>query len=591
MERRNVYELFLSQSEKGNGYASWKLAMMHTAGRECERSLKRAIKFLEISANQGCALGRRDLAQLVLHGQTNVWTREQAYDALLDVLNLGNHRAAAGLLLSSGRPSYEKATLKGLRRLSLLRFEFEARMLVSLCEVSKSGLSPSRGEMSAHLHEICKGEDRTRATLANRALWLADVVDFFTPLHDPVQIIKALMMQPELESKVDAYELAQNIDDRCPDPIKSAAHNALSVAASLGNKQARIISLTQAARTAPHSARREIAKQVYSIVRESPEHFNEYVHHMFRILQAEDPSVVPVHKELLDTLPAEGQMPLRLARATTLMNLGQTEDALKVMIECANVGEMYHFSNIVSLQTELLKARMVDPETALFYAECYQQDDKSKGLAAVTAVYEAMGAQTSEQKLSHHQVLEERAANNDPEACCDLGIILLEGNTVLLANRPRAFSLLKKAAEGSVARAMYQLGLCHVRGIGTHVDADLGHFWIAQAAAKGYSRAQLELEKKNAVEAVESSKGKAEAEEEEEMEQRESKVSDSEPAPKTEPDTTAVASSSFSTEPSVSLREQIVSLIEFRKQNSGEQGQAPSKPESSRTKRSKKLGA
>lgn len=500
MERRNVYDLFERQSERGNAYASWKLWMMHAMGRDCVRSTERSMHFLERSVEQGSPLGKRDLALAALRGMTQTVSVEQAYAMLIEVMRLGMHKDAAKALLQSGNPDYEKLAVDALRKASFARSAFEERMLVAMYDAMQTGLPSSKGELYAFLHEINRGQDRSKAILANRALWLADATAMFMPLQNPVEVVAALVRQPDAESKIDAYELARSIPAGCPAELKAATVVELSIAAALGNKHAKLILLAEAVSNAEGEIPSELTHQVYDLIRENPALVNEHVVDMFTLMQTKNPESAQEHMDVLIELESEGLPNVRSALATAALHIGLSDWTEKIMLELINRGDVHHFEGWVHLQLRAFKNGHCDAETALFWAECWQQDNHEQGLAAVSEVYEAMGPQTNEQKLAHFQVLDERAGRGDFEAVCDLGLLLLEGNSAVLSNKHRAFELLKMAARSEVPRAMYQLGLCHLRGIGTSVDEDLGHFWISQAAAKGYSKAKLQADKKEATE-------------------------------------------------------------------------------------------
>jgi|GEM_PF-2730852 len=498
MERRDSYALFERQSERGNAYASWKLSVMHALGRECERSMTRSMEFVERSVEQGSPLGKRDLALAVLRGASRAVSIERAYELLLEVMQLGMVKEPAKVLLQSGNETYEKAAADALRTASFARCAFEERMFVAMFDAMQAGIPASKGELNSYLHELMRNDDRAKAALANRVLWLADATALFLPLQDGVQVVKALLSQPDLASKVDAYELARSLPTGCPAELKAAAVGELAIAGALGHTHAKLIVLTEAVSNAKGEPPRELVQQVYDIIRENPHLINEHVIDMFKELQEKNPDSAHEHMELLVEIDSEKFVLVRSALALTAMHVGLADWTAKISHELINLGDVGHFGWWVHLQIRDFKNGRCDAETALFWAECWQQDNHSEGLAAVSEIYEAMGAQTNEQKLAHFQVLDERARQGDAEALCDLGILLLEGNSAVLGNKQRAFELLKMASDAKIPRAMHQLGLCHIRGLGTGVDEDLGNFWISQAAAHGYSRAKLQSAKQEA---------------------------------------------------------------------------------------------
>lgn len=491
MEKRDVIEIFQNQSKRGNGYASWKLAIMHFMGRECQRSVKKAIRFLELSAKQNCALGRRDLAKMSLRGSSNFFSQKEAYEVLHKFAEESTTLESARTLLESGLPEYERAGVKILKRLAAERNAFDARMLLCFSQILGGGIPPSRAELHSFLHEINDVEKQSDSLQVNRALWLSDVTGYFFNLADPVQVVNALIAQPDPESKVDAYEIARAMNTTCPPELLSQSLQALSIAASQGNHQAKIISLVESLSHAPSSLHEGIVGKICDIVISKPELFNQYVYKYFRWQLANVEGAAEFQLPFLRKIQRDGLLIARAALVDVLLQTGERNEAMKLIIESMMHGDCRHAEEFVQLQIDLFKEGKSDAETALFWAECFRQDNQKHGLACVSRVYEAMSAQSTNDKLSHLQVLEERIAHGDNEARTDLALVLLNGNSVCMANKSRAFSLLKAAAEQDDARAMYHLGVCHVQGIGTHADSDLGQFWIAQAAAKGHSRSGM----------------------------------------------------------------------------------------------------
>lgn len=491
MERRNVYELFVKQAQNGNSYASWMLSQMHQQGRNCERSMSLFLEYLELSARQGSPIGRRDLALAVLRGMTQVMSLDDAYRELGEVMRIGLHRNVALLLLQSGRPELEQQAVEVLKQASLERGAFEARELLAIHHAIQAGVPLSLGELNSHLHEIQRQKDPARSPHANRALWLADISGRYFGLEDLVATVTALARQSNPESRVDAYELARSMRGGVPAELKSETATALAAAAAMGHTHARLIALTESLAECNGDYPQEITEQVIEIIRAQPEFLNAHVVGMLASMQEQNPECAQEHLQLLQSLQMQDCMPLRRALVQTLLNLERYDEALDVILELVGFGDVSYFSVLVNMQKERFKAGEIDAETALFWAESWQMDNHQDGLVAVSEIYEAMGSQTAEHKLAHYQVLEERAAQGDFEACCDLGTMLIEGTSIALSNKTRAFELLQKAAEAKIPRAMYQLGLCHVRGLGTGIDEDLGHFWITQAAAAGYSRSKF----------------------------------------------------------------------------------------------------
>jgi len=493
MEKRNVYEIFVNQSKRGNAFASWKIATMHMTGRGCERSAARAIEFLKTAASQNSLLGRRDLAKAVLRGMTRSMSTQRAYLELLSVLKMGITNGVAGLLMESGHPHIEKTAIKHLSRASLERAAFEARYYVSIYKVTGGGVPVSKAELYGRLREIVDGADEQAAKLAHRSMWLSDTLSFFFLRTNLVDTVKAMLSLPDDESKIDAFELAHKMGDDCPTEIKVTALKAVSLLALRGHKQAKVISLCMSLLEASESTRPQLVEQLWKILERRPEYFNEHVGYVFRRLQSEYEGFTEYILPLLQRIQKPHLQIPRVALVSALLDLGNEEEALPLIIQLLNAGQCNHFKACVEIHIKLFKQGKVDAETALFWAEALQQDDVQEGLAAVQAVYEAMSAQTPEQKLMQYQILEERAKQGDPEASTDLGVLLLDGKGVCVSNTQRAFKLFEMAAAKNVARAMYHLGLCYMQGIGTHADNDMGHYWMTKSSALGYSHRKENL--------------------------------------------------------------------------------------------------
>jgi TPR repeat protein len=493
MEKRNVYEIFKSQSDRGNGYASWKLAMMHMSGRGCELSTRTAINYLVKSADQNSTLGRRDLAKASLRGLTRRLSVNAAWRELLNIMSMGVTTGLPVLMFESGRPNVCKSAAKQLKRTRFLRNTFDVRMFLAVNELLKGGLPLSKAELYAQLQELVNGKDEEASNLANRAMWLSDTFSYFHPRNNLVDTVNALLSQPDDESKIDAFELAHTLGDVCPNEVKVNSLKAVSLVAMRGNSHAKVISLCMALREAPEATRSTLVDQIIKLVEKQPELFNEHVAYAFRALQSQYSDFAEFILPTLQKIQRPGLLLAQDSLAAVLLKLGRDEEALPMIVELVNAGHTQNVSTCAGVHLKLFKQGKVDAETALFWAEVWQQDDIQEGLAAVTAVYEAMGAQSPEQKLFQYQVLEERVAQGDDEARVDLGLHLLDGKGVCIANRKRAFELFSAAAARDNARAMFHLGQCHIRGTGTHVDSDMGHYWISKAAAQGYSRANLQL--------------------------------------------------------------------------------------------------
>lgn len=496
MEKRNVYEIFVNQSKRGNAFASWKLAMMHMTGRGCARSTEKAMEFLETAAAQNSLLGRRDLAKATLRGMTRSMSTPRAYRELLSVLKMGITSGVSGVLMESGNPRLEKTAVKYLSRASLERAAFEARYYVAIYNLTGGGVPVSKAELYGRLREIADGADEESAKLAHRSMWLSDTLSFFFLRASLVDTVKAMLSLPDDESKIDGFELAYKMGEDCPAELKVSALKAVSLLALRGHRQAKVISLCMNLLEASESARPQLVEQLGKMVEARPEYFNEHVAYVFRRLQNEYHGFTEFILPLLRRIQRPHLHIPRIALVSALLDLGQEEEALPLIIELLNAGQCNHFQACVDIHLKLFKQGKVDAETALFWAEALQQDEAQEGLASVQAVYEAMGAQTPEQKLLRYQVLEERVKQGDPEASTDLGILLLDGKGVCISNKQRAFKLFESAAAKNNAKAMFQLGQCFFRGIGTHVDADMGHYWITRAAALGYSRTQKMISEK-----------------------------------------------------------------------------------------------
>lgn len=504
MEKRNVYELFKNQSQKGNGYASWKLSVMHSMGRGCERSEKLSLRCLELSSRQGCALGIRDLANAVLQGRSQAMTIADAHEKMLSLLREGVCRLPAEVLLGSGQPKYEKAALQALKIQSVDRASFRARAMVAIHQAAKSAVPISAAESWCFLRELSADPDKKTSLAARRALLLADSISLFFWQRNHIQIIASLLDLEHSEAAIDAFELAEGMRGECPMELKHCTSRAISALAMNGNLQAKVITLCQiVVNSGDADVVQSAWQQLQRLIEKNPQYVNDYVLDTLEHLQEYEAATIRngepnaddrwtrSHLEMLKAIDRPDLQNIRVAIVSTLLRLGQSEQAYPLMLDLINHGNGAKLKEFVELNLEKFKRREIDAETALFWAECFQQDNPTDGLAAVTAVYDAMGAQNGEHKLAHVQVLEERSKNGDFVACTDLALLLLSGSDVVLANKKRAFELFSRAAEGGHPRAMYHLGLCYVRGVGTHVDDDLGHFWISKGASHGYSRAEL----------------------------------------------------------------------------------------------------
>jgi len=84
------------------------------------------------------------------------------------------------------------------------------------------------------------------------------------------------------------------------------------------------------------------------------------------------------------------------------------------------------------------------------------------------------------------------AAQGNPHAQFDLGVMYLQGNGVV-KNERLAFNYFHKAARQNYAEAKFQMGLCFLEGRGVKKQSQLARYWFKLAAKAGHSKAMAYL--------------------------------------------------------------------------------------------------
>jgi TPR repeat protein len=86
---------------------------------------------------------------------------------------------------------------------------------------------------------------------------------------------------------------------------------------------------------------------------------------------------------------------------------------------------------------------------------------------------------------------EEAVTKGSVSAMLNLGVLYCE-NKDGYGNPSRGLELVRKAAEGGKASAMYNLYLYYRYGRGvTQIDEKQAHYWLDKAAEKGHAKAKL----------------------------------------------------------------------------------------------------
>lgn len=91
-----------------------------------------------------------------------------------------------------------------------------------------------------------------------------------------------------------------------------------------------------------------------------------------------------------------------------------------------------------------------------------------------------------------HELIE-RADSNNPEAQCELALLMLSE-----ALAAEAVGWMEKAARQFYPEAMYWLARCHISGEGVPVDAAAGIAWLEKAASHGHVVARHLLDRLHA---------------------------------------------------------------------------------------------
>ena len=102
-------------------------------------------------------------------------------------------------------------------------------------------------------------------------------------------------------------------------------------------------------------------------------------------------------------------------------------------------------------------------------------------------------ADVSAKKEQGFRELLDAAGEGDLDAQYRAGISYCNGTGGAARDEGLAFQWFTRAAEGEHIAAVYSLGLCYARGIGTEKDPVRAAQLLAQAAEQGYPPAQCEL--------------------------------------------------------------------------------------------------
>ena len=84
------------------------------------------------------------------------------------------------------------------------------------------------------------------------------------------------------------------------------------------------------------------------------------------------------------------------------------------------------------------------------------------------------------------------AAQGNPRAQFDLGLMYLQGNGVV-KNERLAFNYFHKAARKNHAEAKFQMGLSFAQGKGVRKQSQLARYWFKLAAKAGHPKAMAYL--------------------------------------------------------------------------------------------------
>jgi len=84
------------------------------------------------------------------------------------------------------------------------------------------------------------------------------------------------------------------------------------------------------------------------------------------------------------------------------------------------------------------------------------------------------------------------AAQGNPQAQFDLGVMYLHGNGVI-RNERVAFNYFHKAARKNHPEAKFQMGLCFAQGRGVRKQSQLARYWFKLAAKAGHPKAMAYL--------------------------------------------------------------------------------------------------
>lgn len=80
----------------------------------------------------------------------------------------------------------------------------------------------------------------------------------------------------------------------------------------------------------------------------------------------------------------------------------------------------------------------------------------------------------------------------DPTATLELGFLFEEGKGVV-ADMDRAYFLYRSAAEKNLPQALFQMGMCSLKGLGTQQEESTATEWFRKAANLGSTRAMYQL--------------------------------------------------------------------------------------------------
>jgi len=100
--------------------------------------------------------------------------------------------------------------------------------------------------------------------------------------------------------------------------------------------------------------------------------------------------------------------------------------------------------------------------------------------------------QTKPQIAQKVMYAQRAAAQGNPRAQFDLGVMYLQGNGVV-KNERLAFNYFHKAARKNHSEAKFQMGLCFAQGRGVRKQSQLARYWFKLAAKSGHSKAMVYL--------------------------------------------------------------------------------------------------